>query len=330
MTQITKIKYTALNNKTNSFSGKSNGIKAKNCKGSQAKSVSEIPSDKFGIYTADINLATNKNPYEVLLNDSIEYVIKEDKQLLSDDVFYIRMTEYGKNKEWASSVNLLTCVASMLISKDKSFEEILSVIEKEIASINHSDDFAYFYARRRQGTHVFPFNENHRGCEYMDRYLKKVESVRDIENDRYNKNQCAYHPKSNKEYEEANVCEIDYIFPYGLAIYQNPPQLNEVNNLDLAKTEFEKLRKIKNPTEEQINKSCATIQWLLAQETPYERGSDSITNVLTKAIYHAYDMKISPVKEGKSLDFEAFDTDLDDYIKIYPDLFETKPHKIKN
>ena len=44
---------------------------------------------------------------------------------------------------------------------------------------------------------------------------------------------------------------------------------------------------------------------------------------------HANNIYISPLKEGVSLDFEAFDTDLDDYIERYPDFFEVRPYKIE-
>ena len=39
---------------------------------------------------------------------------------------------------------------------------------------------------------------------------------------------------------------------------------------------------------------------------------------------------MSPIKEGKSFDFEAFYRDLDDYIRIYPTLFEQEPKFLQN
>lgn len=63
---------------------------------------------------------------------------------------------------------------------------------------------------------------------------------------------------------------------------------------------------------------------------PLYKRVRSIANILTKSIMHANGIYISPLKDGISLDFEAFDTDLDDYIKKYPDFFKVKPYKIEN
>ena len=43
---------------------------------------------------------------------------------------------------------------------------------------------------------------------------------------------------------------------------------------------------------------------------------------------NCYNLRISPLKEGVSLDFEAFYSNLDDYIKNYPNFFEKYPKKL--
>ena len=134
-------------------------------------------------------------------------------------------------------------------------------------------------------------------------------------------------PSSNTEYSDANICDISINENGSILIKYGWNPRNKGKNLELAKKEFEKLRSIKNPTDEEINRSIATIHWLIAQESPWERGSDSIANILTKAIYQAYNMQITPIKEGKSFDFEAFFCSLENYIKKYPDLFEIPPHR---
>lgn len=115
-----------------------------------------------------------------------------------------------------------------------------------------------------------------------------------------------------------------------LKISEEMPTNYKTSNLNLVEKEYNKLREIENPSVDFVMRSCAIIQWLIAQETPYIRGSDSIANILTKSIMHANGIYISPLKDGISLDFEAFDTDLDDYIKKYPDFFKVKPYKIEN
>ena len=103
--------------------------------------------------------------------------------------------------------------------------------------------------------------------------------------------------------------------------------MNKISNLSLAEKEYEKLKSINNPNEHQILKSTAIIHWLISQESPFERGNDSFAGIIAKSILHSYNMYISPLKEEKSIDFEAFYTDLNEFIKIYPELFEIKPYK---
>ena len=55
---------------------------------------------------------------------------------------------------------------------------------------------------------------------------------------------------------------------------------------------------------------------------------DSIARLLTTSIYAAYNVKVFPPKTGISFDFEAFGSDLNEYIKKYPDLFTQRPYKI--
>lgn len=107
------------------------------------------------------------------------------------------------------------------------------------------------------------------------------------------------------------------------------PCYYKISNLSLAEKEYNKLRQIKNPSVDEVLRSCAIIQWLITQETPYKRGADSIANILAKSIMHTNGIFISPLKDGISLDFEAFDTDLDDYIEKYPNFFKVRPYKIK-
>ena len=78
-----------------------------------------------------------------------------------------------------------------------------------------------------------------------------------------------------------------------------------------------------------INNSIAEIRWILAHATPWERGSDAISNTFIRAIYKAAGIKAYPLKKGVSLDLEAYCTNLTDYKENFTDYFIKKPHIVE-
>ena len=235
-------------------------------------------------------------------------------QVIPEDTFFIRMQEYEEDKNWAQKMVNLTYSVSSKIKKGENFDDILFSIETGVQNINMKETFGV--PRYKQGRFIIaPLG---RGVEYYNEYRNKLRDAKPFERKQ---------PKPNDEYSSANVCQVFINDFSNVYISYGWDSENKTHNMDLVKKEYEKLRSVKNPTDEEINRSVATIHWLIAQESPFERGNDSIANLLTKAIYHAYGMEITPIKVGKSFDFEAFFTDLDEYIEKYPTLFEVSPHR---
>ena len=215
------------------------------------------------------------------------------------------------------------------IKHKKTFKQIIEKLQQGISSIYQNDSFGRY--KNFPSEFYIIEDEPKRGIEYLKRYLKKIDSTR---------TNC-YSPESNSEYKNANTCRIvkykkdndanAIIIEYGIFRDRltNKPIGNMSSNLELAEKEYNKLLQIPKPSLKQINKSCAIIHWLIAQESPWQRGSDSIARLLTASIYSAYGIKIFPLKKGLSFDFEAFYTNLNDYIKKYPYLFTKKPMKSK-
>lgn len=242
---------------------------------------------------------------------------KIQEPILDDETYIIRMQRYKNKKGFAKKMNNLTYELSDMIKNNADFNDILKTAEDGVRDIRNRKD----WGRRKNGIGHFDLKFYDRGCEYWKQYISLAKP--DSENPIY-----TIKPKSNKEYPDAKTCSISYYDYEDGKITICYGSEDEKTNLDLVKKEYEKLKSNKNPSLQDINRSTATIQWLIAQETPYKRGSDSIANLLTKSIYHAYGIKVSPAKEGKSFDFEAFCRDLDDYIKIYPDIFEIPPYRV--
>lgn len=317
-----------------------NIVKNNNCKynnSTKTKEINKINNDyPIDYLNSDFNKYKKLEPIYSAKKDILEirhaitqkpegksafnYVLANHKQILEDNVFYVRMNTYGRDEEWASQMKYLIYCTSMAISSGKDFGEILSFIEDEIKYINKKDIQSDLFGVKRKYIKIFPISDILRGQEYIERYLEKT------------KEKSTFKAKPDNEHKEANTCTISsgpsYDKQSKVVISYASTDQYQISNLELAQKEFEKLQSTENPSEEEIIKSAATIQWLIAQETPYRRGSDSIANILSKSILHAYDIEISPIKEGINLDFEAFDTDLDEYIKKYPSFFEKYPHKI--
>ncbi len=237
-------------------------------------------------------------------------------QELPLDLFFIRMNHYPDKLNWAQDMIDLTYKLSDLVSEKTTFSNIVQKAEAELKRINNGS--AYCEKRILTKLNKFFFQKNTRGEEYHEKFYNRWV----LEGKPLTK----FAIKSNSEYKNAATCKITYtqhsdgfLIEYGKS---------SVSNFSLAAKEYTKLINTKNPDIKEINKSIATIHWLIAQESPYKKGNDSIANVITKAIYHSYNVKLSPIKPKHSFDFEAFCTDLDDYIKKYPKLFSINPYII--
>lgn len=238
------------------------------------------------------------------------------KQTIPEDIYFIRLNKYGCDLEWAREMKKATYKISEMISNKKDFYEVLEETENAIKTINTVPGFCgKAFAEINADNKIFNLHKLGRGQEYYKKYLDKLKNF-DI-NEKYS-------PNSNEEYKDAKLCSIelkgdDYIFHNAVVI--NFEHKNK-HNFDLMKKAYEKLISIEHPSDSDVIKTAAILQWLMAQDSPYRRGSDSVANLLTRSLMHAYGLKLTPLKNEISLDFEAFYTNLDDYIEKYPTFFE--------
>lgn len=282
----------------------------------KAKNTLQTNKQRAIGFSGSINSALEKE-----LNSEVDKFVYSTGQKLDPKVHFKRMKGYGEYLPWAKEMNSIVYQISDMISSDCDFETIMDKARKRIRKINHGGSYCEL-AEKHANLHIlnyFRIWPHDRGHEYLNRErLKTYMKIDEL-------GMGSKETKSNEEYKDASttkivakgLCDIRYGRDKGL------------KNLEFVKQEYEKLKSIKNPTKEQIVSSCATIQWLIAQETPFIRGSDSFASVLTKSIFHAYGIEISPLKKGIGFDFEAFFRDLDDYIEAYPTFFEKEPDFIQ-
>ncbi len=229
------------------------------------------------------------------------------------DLFFIRMNHYQQKLPWAQKMLDLTYELSDLIKEGISFKNLVKQAEIGINKVNNAN--SYCDKRTILNPSKFSFTKDTRGGEYYGKYYNRWIQEGKPKN--------KFSVSANSQYKNALTCKITYLensdgflIEYGKG---------NISNFDLANKEYQKLINTKNPSLDKINESIATIHWLIAQESPYKKGNDAIANVITKAIYHSYNVKLSPIKPRHSFDFEAFYSDLDEFIKKYPKLFTTKP-----
>lgn len=91
---------------------------------------------------------------------------------------------------------------------------------------------------------------------------------------------------------------------------------------------YTKILKIKNDKVDEIIPKISEFQWLLCQTAPFRRGSAGITDVITKTLFEAKRIQISPWKQNIAPDLEALTQNLDNYRINYPKLFQTLPKEM--
>lgn len=258
------------------------------------------------------------NPYRKQIN-SFNFRGKVTKpsdklQVVPEDLYFIRMENYFEDKDWAQDMNNATYILSDMIRNNEDFDAIWEKTRSMLRRINHNISFCEIRNNGLGG--YFMHFDAMRGSEYYLKYKEKLM-----------KQNGSILPKGNDENSNLLTCNIsgnalNMFISYGSKSCEDYFLLKSIVN-----EEYKKLKAIPNPSDFEINCHVAKIHWLIAQATPFKKGSDSFANLLTKAIYHSYGMRLSPAKSGVSFDFEAFYSDLDEYIKKYPKLFEKQPKR---
>ena len=246
----------------------------------------------------------------------------------SDD-FFVKIKGYGTNSDWAQMIIHTADVAVKFIRNNFDFESILrfitagvkkaNQIPKDVDKRNHS---GILRAPRKNWEHGSDW-KNGFVITHYDGYKSKYKSY----SDRLDKT--VRYPLKNP-YKNFMLTRPVHSFHYGKMLEHAEPRfingaLDKVGEMynDLHKKYIEK-EVTKNDMED-INASIAEIRWILAHATPWERGSDAISNVFMRALYKSMWIKSYPLKKGISLDLEAFCTPLSEYKKNFSSYFEASP-----
>ena len=260
--------------------------------------------------------------------------LQSKKLRFKNDDFFVKIKGYGTNSNWAKKIIAAADEAIELIRDNVEYESVLRYIAFRVRDANqsqldidkskhtgilrverewwlcHSDwdstNIITTYGRKKTNKYHkyadrFDYVEQHPlKNPYKDISLTRPRHHRDIGN----------------YLEHADAKNINSAFSHIHNIYDKL----RVNYI---------LKEAKKEDLEDINSSIAEIRWILAHTTPWERGSDAISNVFMRSIYKAIGIKTSPLKRNVSLDLEAYCTNLEEYKKNFASYFAHKPYIVE-
>ena len=235
--------------------------------------------------------------------------------------FYIKIRGYGRNEVWANEIIETSDKAVGLVRKGVSAENILKFITSGVRRAN-ANDFSYvkktFSGVLRQEREGWLVNNSNADVFTMynqgryKSYEKRLDYV-------------AKHPL------DVPIETIGMTLPNEQkAIFHGEAFLVN-NSLDYVFNLCNKIipkyinNEVKERNLDEINSIIAEMRWVLAHSTPWLGGSDAISNVLIRVLYKAMGIKTYPIAQGKSLDLEAYCTNLKDYKKNFAKYFSKPP-----
>ena len=238
--------------------------------------------------------------------------LKSPKLKFSKKDFFVRIRGYGQNDEWASKIKNTADSATELIRENISAENVLKKITlgiimanqilRDLKKASHSGILRCERNGWKHGSDWDGFSlcTNYsnitRYSSYAERFDKTIQNplknpYADIELTR---------PEidgKEKFLEHANPRYINNAFRRIFKLYDEVMQISKKDTVN-------------NDNLEKINKNIAELRWILAHSTPWERGSDAISNVFMRSLYKAIGIKTYPIKKDVSLDLEAYCTEL--------------------
>ena len=255
--------------------------------------------------------------------------LNSQKLFFKEDDFYVQIKGYGHNSGWAGKIKETADKTVNFIREKCSFEDALKIVVKGVTEANQ------FSSDVEKRIHTGNLRVKREGWEQGPSWWT------DLMTNYSNKRKCRYRIYSNRlDYTVTNPLKNPYndisltrprhdrdigkFLDHGDAKYIDNA-FNHINKIYDNLYENYILKEAKEENLADINSSIAEIKWILAHATPWERGSDAISNTFIRSIYKAIGIKTYPLKRGISLDLEAYCTNLDEYKNKFASYFSKKP-----
>ena len=265
-----------------------------------------------------------------ILSDFSEAQAFETLNVLNNSAkFFARTTtneqRYGKNFNWAISMNEISTHAQEAIRNGKSGREILDLIAQEYGDFDRAGGVS---GREKSGvirqlTHkgegrVFntPFDNLECYPEYFDRFVERCGVAR------------------TKPYKDIGLTtfysengETDGIMFHPTSDLVKPCLKHVERIHNEMQPLFDKVTRGESLTETEVataHSKISEIYFLLGNTAPYERGSNGIADIYMRSLYEALKIDMPALKRNVSLDLEAFCMDLPEYQSKWLTFFENK------
>lgn len=258
--------------------------------------------------------------------------LNSPKLRFKQDDFFVRIRGYGKNREWAGNVIKTTDNAVNLIRKNVAFENVLRFITAGIISANRKTLDA---AKKEHSGVLRVFRDGWKfGSEWNGRDLwtpyGTSKTIRyNSYADRFDE---VYTKPLTKPYDDVELTRPIRQDDTKALLHCDEKFIdNGFKHFSRLYEEFQRYTKLDVKQEHLagINDCIAETRWLLAHITPWERGSDAISNVFMRAMYKAIGVKTFPLAKGVSLDLEAYCTELEEYKRKFAGYFEKAPEVVE-
>lgn len=250
--------------------------------------------------------------------------LNSPKLRYSQKDFFIKIRGYGQNTTWADIIKTTADNAVKSIRKNKPAEIVLKEITAGVTTANQIP--LSLMLRLHTGILRTP-REGWRSESVWENNILKTNYT----NNKYKKYKDRFistsqNPLKNpfNDLELAKIEQNEIIHPNPYFINNAFKHIEEL--YEFIQSNFIK-KEIKPSELNLLNNKVAEMRWILAHSMPWERGTDSISNVFMRAIYKATGVKAYPPAKGISFDLEAFCTNLEEYKKNFPTFFE-KPLEI--
>lgn len=241
----------------------------------------------------------------------------------SPEHFFIRIDGYGKNENWARKVALVTDKASAMILSGENYDKVLSEIcfytkqnalnnpKTDKGNIELAGSLRLMHPNCSTSSLMTQYCPNSRyGITYSEKFKKFKDPEKALKSPYKDLHLTRIIVNKNDELkgrmQHVGSSDTIYCFKYVEKLY------NELR--DSLHSEKKANKK--------IIKKIAKIHWILAHNAPWGRGSDSIVTIFVKSLIKSFGYKFGPIKEGLSLDLEAFCTELKDYEKNYAKYYD--------
>lgn len=251
--------------------------------------------------------------------------------------FFIKIYGYGRNMDWARYMAESCNYAALMIKNHAKFEDVMDLISQDVSNCSFLNVESAIDFEKALNAGVLRTEEGISTClltsfdlsgikygAYGKRYVEKAIKA--------SKNTVAkeFSVKIPEQYPDFVPTKIYYhprmsggkLIHRSSGVKATLGYSREIYN-DIVENYLGK--KLTKKDLNEINKKIATMHWLLVHSVPYLRGSDAIINVFVKSLYCALGIELSGPREGISFDLEAFCTELKDYVKEYPKLYESEP-----